>query len=203
MAKIKFTKTELKRQQDAKKQFERFLPILQLKKQQLQLEVRQCADALAANLAAQKQLQLDLAPTLRFFDDPETARAVREAVKVDHVETGENNVAGITIPTFGEVVFRPVELDLFSTEWFLDDAVEVMKRSIALREEYRVIECRHRLLSEELNSTGQRVNLFEKGKLPECRENVRRIGIMLGDEQTSSVARSKIAKKKSAEDAAR
>ena len=57
MAKIKFTKTELKNQQDAKKQFERFLPTLQLKKQQLQMEVRQSADALEANLEAQKELQ--------------------------------------------------------------------------------------------------------------------------------------------------
>ena len=41
MAKIKFTKTELKRQRDQLKQFTRFLPTLQLKKQQLQLEIKQ------------------------------------------------------------------------------------------------------------------------------------------------------------------
>jgi V/A-type H+-transporting ATPase subunit D len=40
MAKIKYTKTEQKHQQDALKQFQRFLPTLQLKKQQLQAEVR-------------------------------------------------------------------------------------------------------------------------------------------------------------------
>ena len=49
MAKIKFTKTELKKQQDAKKQFERFLPTLQLKKQQLQMEVRHSMELLADN----------------------------------------------------------------------------------------------------------------------------------------------------------
>ena len=57
MAKIKFTKTELKNQQDDKKQYERFLPTLQLKKQQLQMEVRQSQDALEANLEAQKELE--------------------------------------------------------------------------------------------------------------------------------------------------
>ena len=35
MAKIKLTKTELKAQTDALKRFQRFLPMLQLKKQQL------------------------------------------------------------------------------------------------------------------------------------------------------------------------
>ncbi len=37
--KIKYTKTELKAQNDALKRFERFLPMLQLKKQQLQAEI--------------------------------------------------------------------------------------------------------------------------------------------------------------------
>ena len=49
MGKIKFTKTELKKQQDAKKQFERFLPTLQLKKQQLQFEVRHSVEMLENN----------------------------------------------------------------------------------------------------------------------------------------------------------
>ena len=39
MARIKHTKTELKAQGDALKRYQRFLPMLQLKKQQLQLEI--------------------------------------------------------------------------------------------------------------------------------------------------------------------
>ena len=37
MAKVKLTKTALKQERDALKQYERFLPTLQLKKQQLLL----------------------------------------------------------------------------------------------------------------------------------------------------------------------
>ncbi|TRZ99355.1 MAG: V-type ATP synthase subunit D, partial [Rhodocyclaceae bacterium] len=40
MANIKHTKNELKAQREALKRFQRYLPTLQLKKQQLQLEVR-------------------------------------------------------------------------------------------------------------------------------------------------------------------
>ena len=46
MAKVKLTKGELKRQRDALKQFTRYLPTLQLKKQQLQLEILQQNTAL-------------------------------------------------------------------------------------------------------------------------------------------------------------
>ena len=52
------------------------------------------------------------------------------------------------------------------------------------------------LLEQELRSTAQRVNLFEKVKIPEAKENIRVIGIYLGDQQTSAVVRGKIAKKK-------
>ena len=52
------------------------------------------------------------------------------------------------------------------------------------------------LLENELRSTSQRVNLFEKVKIPEAKENIRKIGIYLQDQQTSAVVRGKIAKKK-------
>ena len=39
MPKVKLTKTALKQERDSLKQFQRFLPTLQLKKQQLQLEM--------------------------------------------------------------------------------------------------------------------------------------------------------------------
>ena len=52
------------------------------------------------------------------------------------------------------------------------------------------------LLEKELRSTSQRVNLFEKVKIPEAKENIRIIGVFLGDQQTAAVVRGKISKKK-------
>ena len=52
------------------------------------------------------------------------------------------------------------------------------------------------LLEKELRSTSQRVNLFEKVKIPEAKENIRIIGVYLGDQQTAAVVRGKISKKK-------
>ena len=51
-------------------------------------------------------------------------------------------------------------------------------------------------LEKELRSTSQRVNLFEKVKIPEAKENIRVIGVYLGDQQTAAVVRGKISKKK-------
>ena len=199
MAKIKFTKTELKSQQDALKQFVRFLPTLQLKKQQLQMEVRLRTEELERNLAEQNELVDRRSSFLELFSSDAEVAFFEGLVRVRRVLTGEENIAGIAIPTFDRVEFEPADWDLFDTEWYVDDAVQALKDAVSLREAYKVLEEQHRLLSAELRSTSQRVNLFEKVKIPECKENIRRIRIMLGDLDTSAVARSKIAKKKSQE----
>ena len=196
MAKIKFTKTELKKQQDAKKQFERFLPTLQLKKQQLQMEVRHSVELLESNARELADFEAKLAEFVELFGPAADAEFVRSLVVVKRVRRGELNIAGITVPTFEGVDFKPVKIDLFATDWYVDDAVAALKTAVKLRESRRVLEERCALLNAELRSTSQRVNLFEKVKIPECRENIRRIGIMLGDANTSAVARCKIAKRK-------
>ena len=76
----------------------------------------------------------------------------------------------------------------------MDDAAEAASSLIGLRAEREVAAEQVRLVAEELRTTSQRVNLFEKVKIPECVENIRVINVALGDEQTSSVARGKIAK---------
>ena len=63
--------------------------------------------------------------------------------------------------------------------------------------EHEILAEQERLIAEELRTTSQRVNLFEKVKIPECKENIRVIKIFLGDEQTAAVARGKLAKKRS------
>lgn len=199
MTKIKFTKTELKNQQDALKRFARFLPTLQLKKQQLQMEVRHSNALLEKNREEQQKLGERIDGILELFSREDEAAFYESMVRISQVVVGQQNIAGIEIPTFDRVEFEPLTWDLFETEWYADDAIRVLKEAVSLREAHKVIEEQRRLLLTELRSTSQRVNLFEKVKIPECRENIRRIRIMLGDLDTSAVVRSKIAKKKSQE----
>ena len=95
---------------------------------------------------------------------------------------------------------RPI--DLWETPAWIDDAVDAVTRVLALQAERVVLEEQKRLVSEELRTTSQRVNLFEKVKIPECRENIRVIKIAIGDEQTAAVTRGKMAKARGKGDAA-
>ena len=71
-----------------------------------------------------------------------------------------------------------------------------MEKALSLDLEAEVLDEQVRLLSKELRATTQRVNLFEKVKIPETKANIKKITVYLGDEQVAAVVRSKISKKK-------
>jgi len=191
MAKIKHTKNELKAQREALARFERFLPMLQLKKQQLQVEIHAIDTALAEKEEAQTQLLDAAAAWIKLFSEPV---GLEDIVVLEAVAIGEGNIAGVTIPIIENVTLRTTEFDLFTTPPWIDDAIDLIEKLIRLRVEHEILTEQRGLIEEELRITSQRVNLFEKVKIPDCRENIRIIRIFLGDEQTAAVARGKLAK---------
>ncbi|MBO6067243.1 MAG: V-type ATP synthase subunit D [Kiritimatiellae bacterium] len=192
MAKIKLTKTELKAQTDALKRFQRFLPMLQLKKQQLQSEIAGIAAKAEAVGANERAARAELSAWVGLFATDENL--VAGLVQVKRVNTGSANIAGVAIPTFESIETAVKDIDLWATPAWVDDAVKATTGILALQCERAVYEEQKRLVTIELQTTSQRVNLFEKVKIPECKEAIRLIKIALGDEQTSAVTRGKIAK---------
>ena len=192
MAKIKLTKTELKAQTDALKRFQRFLPMLQLKKQQLQGEIAGIAQKAEEASAKERAVRADLDRWVGLFATDE--KLIAGLVKVREVKTGMANVAGVAIPTFESIDTEVKEVDVWETPAWVDNAVETTTRVLSLQCERAIYEEQRRLVEQELQLTSQRVNLFEKVKIPECKEAIRRIKIAIGDEQTAAVTRGKIAK---------
>ncbi|MBU0698487.1 MAG: V-type ATP synthase subunit D, partial [Proteobacteria bacterium] len=108
----------------------------------------------------------------------------------------KDNIAGVEVPEFDGVLFKEILYSLFATPAWMDKALQVLRRMVAAREELRVLQEKEALLREELRTTTQRVNLFEKKLIPELKENIRKIKIFLGDEETAAVGRAKLAKAK-------
>ena len=195
MARIKLTKTELKAQTDALKRFQRFLPMLQLKKQQLQGEIAGITAKAEETSARERAVREALNRWVGLFATDEGL--IAGLVKVRQVNTGTANVAGVTIPTFGSIDTEVKEVDRWAMPAWVDDAVETTTQFLSLQCERAIYEEQRRLIAEELQLTSQRVNLFEKVKIPECKEAIRKIKIAIGDEQTAAVTRGKIAKGRS------
>jgi V/A-type H+-transporting ATPase subunit D len=194
MAKIKHTKNELKAQNEALKRYERFLPMLLLKKQQLQAEIQTIDAAIDEKKAEERTQRAELEAWIDLFAEPVQLDTLLGPARA---ETGEDNIAGVAIPVLKSVQMSRADYDLFETPSWVDDALDMVQKLTELRIAREVLEEQRRRIVEELRVTSQRVNLFEKVKIPECKENIRVIKIFLGDEQTAAVARGKIAKKRS------
>ncbi|MCX7847115.1 MAG: V-type ATP synthase subunit D [bacterium] len=196
MAKLKLTKTELKAQRDALARFQRFLPTLELKKEQLIQQIRRVQHEYDTVASQQAQLERQLSAWVALFAEDV---AFADKVRLIQVHTREGNIAGVIIPIFERAEFAVADYDLFSTPLWVDRAVEMIQTIGSLRAQQLILAEQQRRLSHELRITIQRINLFEKVKIPECRENIRRIQIYLGDQQANAVARGKIAKGKLAD----
>lgn len=194
MAKIKYTKNELKAQRDSLARFKRYLPTLQLKKQQLQMEMRRLDAMIREKRDEEQEARAKLSSWIQLYSEPVD---LAPFAQVDALHTSHGNIAGVSIPVLDDLTFKEVIPDLFETDPWVDEGIRVMKQLTRLRVERQIFEEQHRLLNEELRTTTQRVNLFEKVKIPEALENIRAIRIFMGDQQTAAVARSKIAKGKS------
>ncbi len=197
MAKVKLTKTELKTQSDALKRFQRFLPMLQLKKQQLQSEIAGIVAKAESVSAREREVRSELDSWVGLIATDE--ELLSGLVSVKSVKTGTANIAGVAIPTFESIDTDVKDIDAWATPAWIDDAVAVTTQILSLQCERRVYEEQRRLVQEELRQTSQRVNLFEKVKIPQCKEAIRVIKIALGDEQTAAVTRGKIAKSRAPE----
>jgi V/A-type H+-transporting ATPase subunit D len=192
MPAVKLTKSELKRQKDALKRYHRYLPTLILKKQQLQVVIRQLEGRLADEARKRAGLIDATASWMDLFAEP---FPFQDWLKVKSVETESANVAGVEIPVLKSMDFTTKGHDLFMTPPWVDEALFLFTRLSRLDVEIGLLQRQVSLLEDELRVTSQRVNLFEKVKIPQAIESIRKIHIYLGDQQTAAVVRGKIAKK--------
>lgn len=196
---IKLTKNELKKQKDNLKQFQRYLPTLQLKKQQLQSVIMKIRNELAEKEAERIQMIGDLDDWVAVFAENQLFQEdlkLDKLVQPDTVITKNDNIAGVTIPVFEELTFKDIQYNVDDYPLWVDTAVFKLREIARLDALVSTLRKQTALLEKELRTTSQRVNLFEKVKIPEAKENIRVIQVYIGDQQTAAVVRGKIAKKK-------
>ena len=194
MAKIKLTKGELKRQRDSLSQFRHYLPTLQLKKQQIQMKILEARKVRDEKQAVLNKKVGEISRWSGLLADPTVD--LNEWIVPESIEVDTMNIAGANVPVFSNIHFKQAEYDFYSTPFWIDKAIEELRLMITYLAEIDIVERRIAVLRHELRITTQRVNLFEKVKIPECLDNIRVVRIYLGDQQANAVGVSKVAKKK-------
>ena len=196
---IKLTKNEQKVQKDHLKQYQRYLPTHQLKKQQLQSVIMQVNAELEKKETEREAMVGNLNDWIAVFAEnqifPEDKR-LDDLVQPDSVIVKRENVAGVKLPTFEELTFKDISYNVEDYPLWVDTAIVKLREIARLDALVSTLHQQVELLEKELKTTSQRVNLFEKVKIPEAKENIRVIGVYLGDQQTAAVVRGKISKKK-------
>jgi len=195
MAQVKYTKSALREEQIKLSQLQKYLPTLQLKKAMLQLEINQTlgeADHLQKSLDTKGKRVEDYSQLLTASG----ADSLFDACEVHTVHKRFENIAGVEIPIFEEIIFEEADYFLFDTPVWLESGIEGVRELIEVRERRIILLEKVRLLQKELREVSIRVNLFEKIMIPRTEENIKRIKIFLGDQQLAAVSQAKVAKRK-------
>jgi V/A-type H+-transporting ATPase subunit D len=197
MATVLLTKNELKKQRNALKLYSRYLPTLQLKKQQLQTVLKKVSEKLEGKSNHLKNRMNQVTDWVSVVS--EQGHNLDNFIKIQKIDISTISIAGVEVPVYNSINYQEVTYDLFTTPLWMDTAVKTAQELKALVIETDILRKQVHLLSEELLITAQRVNLFEKVKIPQAKEIIRRIQVYNADQQTAAVVRGKISKKKLAE----
>ena len=196
MSKVAINKSSLAHERSQLRLFQRFLPSLDLKRQQLLTEQK----AARAQLAKAEEEIGELTRSLTGLMEPLGAHEIdlHGLVTIDQVVIEEENIVGARLPVAREVKFKTAPYAMLGKPFWVDFLVEYLQRMCTLRVHYQVRHERVTRLNLQVRRITQRVNLFEKVLIPQAKENIKRIQIGLGEQERSAVVRSKIAKNKHA-----
>lgn len=194
MARLNLSKTQLAKENVNLAMYRRYLPSLDLKRQQLTAE-RNKTRTRIAEIESQIARRIEgiggEIPMLADKDIDLTGLATLKAAKI-----GERNVVGQWLPVLIEIEVDVARYGYLARPHWVDLVAERLKDVLRLRVEAQVTRRQAALLDAAVTKVTQRVNLFDKVLIARARANIRRIDIALGDLERSAVVNAKIAKRK-------
>ena len=197
MAKLAVNKSSLKTFRDKLKLYQRFLPSLDLKRQQLLTKYKQAQQELRGSEASVAALGESLTGVLAPLGGSKTD--LNGLVTIESVIIDEENIVGAKLPVAREIKFKTASYSTLAKPFWVDFLVEHLQQMCEVRVRHQVNLERVKQLELAVRRITQRVNLFEKILIPTAQDSIKRIQIGLAEDERSAVVRSKIAKRKHAD----
>jgi V/A-type H+-transporting ATPase subunit D len=194
MSRLQLSKSSLANEVKSLATYKRFLPSLDLKRQQLMAEKNKASTIVSDTAKRIRELELLVGDQLPMLANKDIN--LRGLVKLTKANLGTENIVGTHLPTLDGIEVEVKDYELMATPHWVDNVVLTLKEMLELKILAKVNEQRLSLLDKAVQTITQRVNLFDKVLIPETESNIKRIKIYLSDEQMASVVRSKIAKRK-------
>ncbi len=191
MSILRLTKNELKYQRDQLNRFNQYLPTLVIKMQQLKLVLNK-TDKLIRRKEQEREVYItENNDWIALFGSKNN---IEDFIRIKQLTISTENIAGVDVPKFICIDFQLIFWDIFSTPLWYDTAIRYLQRLVSLDIEINILHEQAHLIRKELQTTTQRVNLFEKIRIPKTKANIRMINIYLNDQHIAAVVRGKIAK---------
>lgn len=194
MARLSLNKAQLAREMTDLAMYRRFLPSLDLKRQQLMAERKKLEVRLAEIEAGIAERITTIGTEIPMLANKEID--LSGLAKLKSVKVGEVNIVGQRLPILEAIDVEIVPYGYLMRPHWVDLVAERLKEVLRLKIEARITERQLQLLAKAITKVTQRVNLFDKVLIPKTRANMRRIQIALGDMERAAVVTSKIAKRK-------
>ena len=196
MARLQLNKASLARETSNLRTYRRFLPSLDLKRQQLTAERAKAARALADLREEIERFKRDVGDKVPMLASGDIE--LGDLATLREVAIGTENVVGTRLPTLERIDVEVRAYALLAKPHWVDAVVVALRRMLELQVEVQIAERRIALLNAAVDTITQRVNLFDKVLIPKAEANIKRIRIHLSDAEMTAVVRSKIAKRKRA-----
>jgi V/A-type H+/Na+-transporting ATPase subunit D len=196
VARLQLSKSALSREQKSLATYQKFLPSLDLKRQQLMAERAKAARTLENTRTRIEALRKEVREKLRMLSNSDVD--LKGLVTLTDIRIGSENVVGTRLPTLEAIEVEVQPYALLAKPHWIDNTAALLRDMLELRIRLRLDERRSTLLEKAVKTITQRVNLFDKVLIPDTRKNIKRIRIALADGEKAAVVRSKISKRKRA-----
>jgi len=200
MATLSLNKSSLQQQRGKLGLFERFLPSLDLKRQQLTAEYKKSVQVLAEAEQGAGKASRSLTELLPILGS--ATMKLSGLVRIRRIDIGEEDVLGVRLPALKSVEFVTADYSLLATPFWIDNLVTCLKEVATYRIRLHVYRERAARMQSAVRRITQRVNLFDKVLIPNAKRDIARIQIFLSDVARAAVVTSKIAKGKRARQSA-
>ncbi len=191
---VTLNKAQLGREKESLASYRRYLPALDLKRQQLMAERNRARTARTELHEALRHAVEAAGAALPMLADKRVE--LDGLVTLDEAVITTQNVAGVRLPRVDEVRLNIAPYGIMTRPHWVDDVVRRLTEALRLKVECEVADQRVALLDQAVTRVTQRTNLFEKILIPQAEKNIRRIMVFIGDAERAAVVTAKIAKGK-------
>ncbi len=200
MARLLLSKSTLATERKKLVSYQRYLPALDLKRQQLRQAEKNCQEQC-------QQLSEELQQVYERVEQdlPMLAKSNIKALSlltVTRVKLVEVNHMGVKLPELSVLdIQKPDFAPVMSPLW-LGYLQSLLAQALTLKTKIEIKNQQLALLQAAVVKITQRVNLFDNVLIPTAQKNIKRIEIFLSDRAREAVVASKIAKRRHKQDRA-